>query len=463
VKVPTQLAEALYWRAQNARGRAGIRERLAFLQRTQELSASKINALQLEKLHQVISHAYRTVPYYRNIMQARGLRPEDVTTATGIRRLPLLTRAHLARHQPELVSSDADHATLQSNFSSGSTGVRAEFKQDSEFRLWMRAHQLRTYEWCANWRLGEPFVLLWGSEIYWSQKQLVDRLDNALSNRREFNTFRLSTTLIRRFLRKLQRFNPVLVSTYTNAVHLVAREAEQHGVNLSGLRAIQATSEPLPPAMRTRIASVFGCEVYDKYGMRETNIIAHESPSHDGMLMQSENVFVEFLRDDDEPCAPGERGRIVLTTLNNQSMPLIRYETTDIAAPLEGPDASGLGFPRMTMVAGRLQDLIVTPSGAAIDAYFFSYLIMRFREISWFQVVQQQHDRLLLRLYVPDGFSAQVRADLTEQIRHHTGYDFTIDYETLRDMPSSSTGKFRLCVSEIAAERFGRAQEWADD
>src|SRR5207248_4060094 len=166
-----------------------------------------------------------------------------------------------------------------------------------------------TYEWCAGWRLGDPFVLLWGSEIYWSFKQWTDRLENLLTNRREFSTFRLSPALVDSVLTKLARFRPHLVSTYSNAIHLIAREAEQRGIAFPGLRAIQATSEPLPPSLRERVARVFDCEVYDKYGMRETNIVAHEAPGHGPMLIQAENVFVEFL-EAGKPCPPGVTGRL---------------------------------------------------------------------------------------------------------------------------------------------------------
>ena len=101
-------------------------------------------------------------------------------------------------------------------------------------------------------------------------------------------------------------------------------------------------------------------------------------------------MVAEFINEQGEPCADGSIGRVVLTTLNNMSMPLIRYETSDLAAPVSGFCSSGLGLPRMSSVAGRLQDLIVTPRGDYIDAYLFSYLIMRLDAVHWFQVVQDR-------------------------------------------------------------------------
>ncbi len=450
MKVPPRVGRALYWAEQGLRGRGPVRSRLLWLRKTAWMSPAEIRRIQMEKLHCLLAHAYRTVPYYRRVMDERGLRPGDFATPDDLSKLPLLTRAVLAREKDALLSSEADRATLQTNYSSGSTGVRAEFKQDLDFRMWMRAHQLRTYEWCSGWRLGDPFVLLWGSEIYWSLKSITDRLENALTNRRELNTFRLSRELVSAFVDKLLAFRPALVSTYSNAMHLIAREAERRRVRFPGLRAVQGTSEPLPPAFRERIADVLGCAVYDKYGMRETNIVAHESPRHEGMCIQAENVHVEFLNGG-RPCAPGEKGTIVVTSLNSYSMPLIRYETSDVGAPLDGHCSSGIGLPRMSHVAGRMQDLIVTPAGDHVDAYFFSYLLMRFPEVHWFQVVQREMERLTLRVFAPSGLDARVTSEIVERIHHHAGYPFKIDFETLREMPPSSTGKFRLCVSEIGS------------
>ncbi len=449
MKVPRSLGEWTYWRLKGLRGQADIQQRLNWLLETQHWSPEQLAELQALKLRATIEHAFHTVPYYKETMQELGLSPEDIQSPADLVKLPLLTRAILNKQRDRLISTEADLSTLYRNYSSGSTGVRAEFYQDLDFSMWMRAHQLRTYGWCDGWRLGEPFALLWGSEIYWSSKRWMENLENLITNRREFNTFRLSDDLIRHFLESLLRFRPVLVSTYTNAMHLIAREAERRQVRIPEIRCIQGTSEPLPPPVRQRLRKIFDCEVYDKYGSRETNIVSHESPRHEHNLIQVENVVVEFMNENGHPCVDGETGRVVLTTLNNMSMPLIRYETSDLAAPLSGFCSSGLGLPRMSTVAGRLQDLIVTPRRDYIDSYIFSYLLMRFDAIHWFQVVQDRVDAILLRVFVPGGLSCQEREEIVQRIQHHASYPMKVEFECLDAMPPSSTGKFRLCVSNL--------------
>ncbi|MDT0262447.1 phenylacetate--CoA ligase family protein [Jatrophihabitans lederbergiae] len=449
MKMNRSMAEAIYWKQMSLRGRGAVRDRLEWLVSNETKSPVEIDEIQAAKLRDLVAHSYRTVPYYRELMDERGLKPDDIATPADLAKLPVLSRARLAAHQDRLLSSEADTESLQVNFSSGSTGVRAQFSQDQDFRLWMRAHQLRTYAWCSGWKLGDPFVLLWGSEIYWSLKQRIEQWENRLVNRREFNTFRLSPELIAAFLDELIAFRPALVSTYSNAIHLITGEAARRGLRIEGLRAVQATSEPLPPALRERIEQTLNCEVYDKYGMRESNVVAHESPDHNGMLLQSENVVVEILDDDLQPCPEGVRGKLVVTPLNNRAMPLLRYETSDVAALLPRAADAILPFPRISSVAGRLQDLIVVPGQGHVDSYFFSYLLMQQPLIHWFQVIQDRPEALTIRVYAPDGLDRATRNQLVERIVHHTQFPFQVEFDVLHRMPESSTGKFRLCVSNL--------------
>ncbi|OGT29781.1 MAG: hypothetical protein A3E87_05465 [Gammaproteobacteria bacterium RIFCSPHIGHO2_12_FULL_35_23] len=451
--ISKNLANTLYWQAEKFRGRIGIKERLEWLMKTQEMSAEEIKKIQLTKLNHLLHHAYLTVPYYQRVFKERNLCPDDINNQADLQKLPLLTREILLKHQDELVSSKADFSTIKNNYSSGSTGRRALFKQDENFRLWMRAHQIRTYQWCSQWELGERFVLLWGSEIYWNLQSIKDKLINFLSNRREFNTFKLSSRLIKNFTNSLLNFNPILISSYANALHLISLEVKRRGLRIPALRAIQTTSEPMPPAIRNRVQEVFNCEVFDKYGSRETNIVSHESPAHDGLLIQSENVVAEFLNQNLTACLPHEKGKIVLTTLNNFSMPLVRYETSDIAAPISGYSKESFQFSRMTEVSGREQDLIYTPNNDYIDSYFFSYLFMRFESIHWFQVTQEQYDHLRIVILAPNGINLETKNEIVDRITAHTGYKFKVDFEILSEMPESSTGKFRLCVSKVKESR----------
>ncbi|GIE86815.1 phenylacetate--CoA ligase family protein [Actinoplanes regularis] len=442
-------AAGAYWTSQSMQGNSAVRRRLKHLLDTQTWSATDLARLQAEKLCSVIRHAYETVPYYREVMHRRGLRPSDVTDVADLQKLPILTRATVRDHPGRLMSAAAG-PDLTRRGSSGSTGQRVEICHDRDFDLWCRAHQLRTYTWCGDWQLGEPFALVWGSPAYFESQTRHQRLDNRVSRRIEINAYRLDHDAIAAILDRLIRHQPSLISGYSTSLYLIARLAARRQIRLPGLRAVQPNAEPLTPAMREAMVGGFGCPVFDKYGSRETNIVAHEAPDHDGMLIQSEHTIVEVVDENDRPVPSGQPGRLLLTQLNNRAMPLIRYETTDLATLLE-PHPAGFGFPRMSPVMGRMQDVLCTPHGGLIHPQLFSNILRQFPLIDWFQVVQDRLDHLLIRMVASSGLGDDDRAQITRLIAELTGYPFAIDYERLADMPMSPTGKYRICVSDLPA------------
>jgi phenylacetate-coenzyme A ligase PaaK-like adenylate-forming protein len=454
VSARRSLAEGCYWVSKRLQGEGAIRRRLATLTESQWLDPEQVRALQLEKLERLVAHCYEAVPHYREAMDDRGIVPHDIVDFESFAALPVLTRETLSDQAEKLTSSSVDPHTLRLRHTSGSTGERVTVSQDPDFDMWCRAHQLRTYSWCGGWRLGDPFVLIWGSPVLFETRSRRQRLDNRLSRRVELNAFRLDRRSIDRMLDALARLQPRLISGYTTALHLLAQRAVERGIELTRLAAVQTTAEPLPPPMRSAIAAGFDCEVFDKYGSRETSIVAHEAPAHEGMCIQAEHTYVEFLTAEGTPCRPGQPGRLVLTTLNNFAQPLLRYETADIAAPLEGRCKSGIGLPLMTPVEGRLHDVICAPDGGMVHPQLFSNVMRQVPQVKWFQVVQQRDARLLLRLVTPTGsLSEPTRGLIAELVRRHSGFDYEISFEQLEDMPkaSTTTGKYRVCVSTASA------------
>jgi phenylacetate-CoA ligase len=418
------------------------------LRETQHWDPEALQELQFRKLIALVRYSYERVPYYRAAMRRRNLQPEHIRDFDDYRRLPLLTRRDLRDHQAELLARPIP-ATLTTRQSSGSTGERVQFQQDRDFDLWCDAHQLRTYEWCGAWRLGEPFVLVWGAPAYFEARTRRQRATAWATNRVELNGYRLDRPAVDALLERAIAFQPMVISGYTTALYLLARAARERQATFPRLRAVQPNAEPLNAVMRAEMEEAFDCEVFDKYGSRETNIVAHESPGHDGMCIQAEHTYVEFLDDRGDPCQPGETGRLVLTTLNNRAMPLLRYETSDLAAPLAGTCRSGVTLPRMTPVLGRRQDVLRTPDGGLVHPQLFSNVLRQFPAIEWFQVVQQQAEALTLRVVAPGGLPDADQARITRLVRTLSGFDSAVTFDLLSDMPPSRTGKFRLCVSEL--------------
>ena len=335
--------------------------------------------------------------------------------------------------------------------SSGSTGEKSEFYHDKAFSAWGRALHLRSYHWCGDWQLGDPIVTIMGSMQYWRGRPAGGIITRRVSNRRELFSYRLGDHELENLVKFIVQFKPKLISGYTTSVYLTARYAQQKGIRFPSVKAVAVLAEPLPPEMRATMQDAFDCQVYDHYGSRETDIIAHESPNHEQLCIQAENIFVEFRNNNHDMCDYGEPGQVILTTLHNDSMPLIRLETSDIAAPVGGVCSSGVGLPRMTAVHGRTQDLITTPTGRYIHPQIFSIMLRQIESIRWFQVIQDVEDTLHIRVYAPAGINDDEKHKISHLVEINTGFKFQIEYEDLPAMPESTSGKFRLCINNLSA------------
>jgi phenylacetate-coenzyme A ligase PaaK-like adenylate-forming protein len=121
---------------------------------------------------------------------------------------------------------------------------------------------------------------------------------------------------------------------------------------------VLCSSDWLHPELARKVRKTWGCRFLDHYGLTETGFgCAVECPAHDGYHLRSLDILVE-IRDvvTGDILPAGKEGEIVLTTLDREAMPLIRYRTRDVASVLPGPCACGSPLPRLGRVTGRLTE-----------------------------------------------------------------------------------------------------------
>lgn len=152
--------------------------------------------------------------------------------------------------------------------------------------------------------------------------------------------------------------------TETGAHCLVATPGQLEGLlryfpnsGPPGLRGLLSSADRLDPVLRHVLASVWSCTVLDHYGLTEMGYGgAVECPAHDGYHLRALDMIVEIVDFcGDESLPPGEAGEVVITTLEREAMPLIRYRTGDVASLLSAPCGCGSPLPRLGPVLGRLE------------------------------------------------------------------------------------------------------------
>ncbi len=144
----------------------------------------------------------------------------------------------------------------------------------------------------------------------------------------------------------------VLVAAPTQLSRLLALRAEI----FRGVRAVLSSAEPLPASLRRDVQDAWGCDVYDHWGMTETGFGGGvECSARNGYHLREADLLVEVVHPaTGEPLPPGEIGEILVTTLGERAMPLVRYRTGDAGSRLPGPCPCGSALPRLGRVPGRI-------------------------------------------------------------------------------------------------------------
>jgi len=426
----------------------------AFLDRSQWWSADRVADWQRDRLASLLRHAYDNVPLYREWFEALGLTPNELRLPEDMAKLPLLTKRDIQRRAADLLAQGSRRSDLTENHTGGSTGEPLTFFQDANFEAWSEADKLRCYR-LAGYELGARWAFLWGSDFdgrthKGRRGQFIDKL---IYNLKWINTFDLNVETLAVAAQQLAAWQPQVLVAYVSSATLLARLIQTRGLKPIRPQTIQTSAEVLTADDRQLLEDVFGCRVFDRYGCREVNNIAHECEAHQGLHILAENNLIELVDGQGRPVEPGQIGRVVVTNLNNRAMPLIRYEIGDLARAATTPCVCGRGLPLLTDIIGRTADVITSPSGKLLHGEFFTHLFYKITGIQQFRVVQDTRADLRIQLVAgPRANETEIMNFLSETIQRHGDPAFRVQFEWHTQLPAASSGKFRFTVSNVPAD-----------
>jgi phenylacetate-CoA ligase len=211
---------------------------------------------------------------------------------------------------------------------------------------------------------------------------------------------------------------------------------------------IFTTSEMLTKKFRNTIDSAFNTHLFDQYGSVEFGTFAWECPEHNGYHIDAEDIVVEFLNKD-QNVAFGEQGEIVVTSLSNYVMPLIRYSLGDIGIPSDERCSCSRGLPKMEIICGRKDEFLCLPSGKLISPRNVGSLEY-VSGITSFKIIQERKDRIVVQVVKGKDFSLESINKIKEVILigcFRENVDVIVKPVTQIDMDAS--GKNRMIISKV--------------
>jgi phenylacetate-CoA ligase len=418
------------------------------LEESQWMPREKIREAQREKLMPLLSHAASHVPYYREEFGRLGIISEDIKGLEDLGRLPVLKKNIIRDNFSRLVADNVAPKVCWPSSTSGSTGFTLDFYHDRRTSNFTRALGLRGNEW-TGWTIGDRHAVLWGLTADDMTTGLYGWIKNSVIHRRMFlSSYEMNNEKMIDFRQRINKFKPLLIEGYASALNLFSQFLKDHQLWIYRPKGVISTAETLNSQQREVISSAFHCRVYNRYGSREVSGIAQECEEGSGLHIFAEHVIVEVLNERDEPCRPGEIGKIVVTDLDNYAFPFIRYEIGDLGVASEKVCPCGRGLPLLASVEGRVWDVIIGANRNRLVGTF--WLVHGIKGIRQFQVVQDRIGELKLNVVADPGFGEGERQKLIQRVHANCGMDMKVDIQLVDSIPPADSGKHRYIISKVS-------------
>jgi phenylacetate-CoA ligase len=387
------------------------------LERSQWLDGQSILQRQEKLLQRMIRRALTSVPHYR----ALGLDPANVRSAAALHLLPILTKRDVGVADRSLLADGFDRDRLYWSRTSGTSGEPTVTYFDA------RAWALCRY--ALKIRRLRAMAPLIGRRVL----VISDRDASALAGSRRNTPPSIPCLYTERtvslyddpdlHIGVVDSLGPDVIQAYPSYLEELIRAYAARGRAPPRIPWLCVSSELLRPAVRRRIESAFAGRVFDVYGTTEFKEIAWQC-GHGIYHVNFESVFVEIVDDDLSDGA----GRIVVSTLCNDAMPLLRYATGDRGMLHWGRCACGRESPQLTLSAGREVEMIALPSGRRISPYLLDIDgIETVSGLRQFQYVHQNPGHLRLELVMDGDLTPAKMRWLHDRIADALGEPMTVE------------------------------------
>lgn len=334
----------------------------------------ELQKLRERALRNLLEHCYDLVPYYKEIFASLKIRRRHLRDPAILQELPTLDKATLAANaeklRPEyLTPQQQETRTTQTSGSTGQPTIVHHDKRSMGMFPWLKQRELR-------WFRYDPMGSLLSIR---PDIELAKTPAGALLKRREileleywpymsglFQTGRawgfVNVNTIQDQVALLNRLRPNYLLMQSSGLEFISLQ-EIGSEALSNLRGVQGVSNTLTPSMRSQIEGVLNVPVHQDYGLNEIGIVAARCPEGGRYHVHEEHCLVEIVDEAGLRCAPGRKGKLLVTGLNNYTMPLLRYDADDLAEATDGPCNCGRTLTSFGAVHGRYRRTAFLPEG----------------------------------------------------------------------------------------------------
>ncbi|NTV00483.1 MAG: phenylacetate--CoA ligase [Methanoregulaceae archaeon] len=326
--------------------------------RIEEMPPEDLKRLQYRLLKTLVYRFYSFSPFYHDRMREAGVHPDDIRGLEDIRKLPFMYKSDLRDNYPDKIFVATQDDLVRYHVSSGTTGkptVVGYTRNDLENWTNSLARGLVS---CGIGR-GDVLQVSYGYGLFTGGLGL------------HYGAERVGATVLPTSVGNTERQIELMQDLHTTAIACtpsyllhMGEVAEKMGVSIrddTDLRTGILGAEPWSDAMKARMEERLGIKAYDIYGTSElSGPMFCECTAQNGFHVWGDLAYIEILdQKSGEPLAPGEKGEMVITMLQKEALPMVRFRIGDISSIDDAVCPCGRTHPRVMRISGRVDDMLI--------------------------------------------------------------------------------------------------------
>ena len=318
----------------------------------------QIKKIQSEKLVRQVKHVYENVPYYRALMDKKGVKPEDIKGRDDLYKLPFLSKADLRETYPYGMLAVPLSECVRIQSTSGTTGRRViAYYTQKDIDLWEDCCARAIV--AAGGTKEDVVQVCYGYGLFTGGPGL-----NGGSHRVGSLTLPMSSGNTDRQIQFMMDLKATILCCTPSYAAYIGEALREQGYKPedNSLKAGIFGAEPWTEEMRRDIEQSLGIKAYDIYGLTETSGpgVAFECEAQTGMHINEDHFLAEIIDPDTGEVLPeGATGELVFTNLDKEAFPLLRYRTRDICRLITEPCPCGRTHVKMCKPMGRSDDMMI--------------------------------------------------------------------------------------------------------
>ncbi|MBZ9730202.1 phenylacetate--CoA ligase family protein [Salegentibacter sp. JZCK2] len=410
----------------------------------QEIPEENYSDFISEKRKEIVEYHLKNNSFYKNFFGKKEF--------SSWNEVPVMAKTDLQQRLQKRLSKGFSKSTAYVGKTSGSSGTPFIFAKDKFAHALSWAGFENRYQWHdidLNKSLQARFYGI-PLDFYGN---IHERIKDRISLRRRFPIFDLSEQKMEKFLKRFQNSNFSYINGYTSAVLLFAKFLDHKNLILKdvcpSLKLCIVTSERLFEEDKGLMEKVFGVPVVNEYGASEVGLIAFENEENQ-WVVNTEDLFVEILDENNNSVPNGTEGRIVITSLFNKAHPIIRYDIGDSGIFSE---KSTVKKPILEKLIGRTNDIAKLPDGKVVPGLTFYYVTKSIIEdngsIKEFVINQNTPDSFKIEYVSQTDFSENQKQKILQAIEIYVGKNLRVVFERKDKLKRSKSGKLKQFTSDL--------------